>query len=216
MNKRNFYKDLKDILLNRESHGRLIYRGNRELAVLKKWLKSDVRTLNEILSKELSLKGIISKCKKCSNVQEKKFGFGSGKNRVMIILNSPKLIDRVEKKIFREESIELLKKMVMSIGLSFGECYITNMVKCEVDESVTTPGQLLGECKEILKVEIETISPGIILVLGDIIPLRAILKESSKIFWYNIEHPITLIKNPELKRGSWNTLKIIREKLKDI
>ena len=58
--------------------------------------------------------------------------------------------------------------------------------------------------------------PRIVIVFGDIMPLQKIVKGSVDIFWYNIEHPITLIKNPDLKRPAWSTLKLVMAKMKEL
>lgn len=74
----------------------------------------------------------------------------------------------------------------------------------------------MKNCEPIITREIEIIRPLVVIVFGDIIPLQRTIKESRDIFWYNIDHPITIIKNPELKRPAWNTLKLVMAKLGEL
>ncbi|HOO73039.1 MAG TPA: uracil-DNA glycosylase family protein [Spirochaetota bacterium] len=190
----------------------LLYRGDEERAYIAQWISRDLKSFPspEI---EQSIEQTILACSRCGSVAERKIGYGSGANRVMIILNSPGLISSVEKKVYRTESVALLKKMVHAIGLKFNECYVTNLIKCEVSDSLVQPSEIVSNCGHILRREIDFYRPEIVIVLGDLSPLHKIIKQSRGISWHNTEHPITLLKNPDLKRKAWETLKVVMEKL---
>jgi uracil-DNA glycosylase len=192
----------------------LMSRGVEELDRLAGWVCRQERAVED--ARDDDLKKLIESCALCAGVEDRKFSVGTGVNGVMVILNSPPLVNIIEKKLLKKESIELLKKMIQAVGLSFMECYITNLVKCDINDPLMKPSQIVKNCETIINREIEVIKPRVVIVFGDIIPLQKIIKSSREIFWYNIEHPINLIKNPELKRPAWNTLKLIMSKLKEI
>lgn len=192
----------------------LLYRGEAEREQLVEWLG---RAALPTVDKESGdLRGMIEECNRCPGASEKKIGIGTGENRVMVILNSPPLVNLVEKKMLRGESVELMKKMLRAASIDFSASYITNLVKCEVRDPVLKPSQVVSNCERIIMREIEVLGPRIAIVFGDIMPLQRIIKMTSDVFWYNIEHPITIIKNPELKRPAWNTLKLIMGKLREL
>jgi uracil-DNA glycosylase family 4 len=155
----------------------------------------------------------IKECVICGDTDTKKMPLGSGSNGVMIILNSPRLVNATEKLLYRKEAGELLKKIITSMNIQFDECYVTNVIKCDVSNPLMRPSHLLSECEKILKMEFEAMKPSVVIVFGDIMPLQKLVKESGGVEWFNVEHPITLIKNPELKRTAWNTLKLAMGKI---
>lgn len=134
MEKEELYRDLA-ALLKRSAGARggvVLSRGEDELERLAGWLCVQDRAHEA--ARDDDLKKLVEECNRCPGVEEKKFGIGSGSNRVMVILNSPQLVNMVEKKVLKKDSVDLLKKIVQSAGLAFGECYITNLVKCDVND----------------------------------------------------------------------------------
>ena len=103
--------------------------------------------------------------------------------------------------------------MLTSINVEFSLCYITNLLKCEPAETIHRPSTMFMECQHILKKELELISPRLVMVFGEIIPLQKIVHESEGISWFTIDHPITLIKNPDLKRKAWKTLQLVQAEM---
>ena len=196
-------------------------KGEEELLYLKSWL-SDKQLLKSPESSENKkplkpkIKDVIGACNLCEEISEKKFGFGDGTSGIMIILNSPTLISEAERQSYKLESQDLLKKMVESLGIALEKCYTTNLLKCTVKNTLLKPSDILNNCVNILRTEMEFINPKIIIVMGDMIPIQNIVNSNKEIFWYTIEHPITILKNLELKRKAWNTLKVVIEKMKEL
>ncbi len=206
-----------------ESRGRsspLIARGDEEINLLKEWLNSADIPAKEVTGEADSipeqLRKIIESCKECSEISGKKFAFGDGLSGVMVILHSPRLVDRVEKNILKNESVDILKKMLSAINLKMSECYITNMIKCDSDNVFMRPSEMIENCLKILEKEMALIKPRVVIVMGDMQPLQRMVHLSSGILWYTLEHPITLIKNPELKRPAWNTLQTAATEIENL
>lgn len=216
MEEENIYGELSEYLKHSPGRGRvLICRGDEERELLSGWIHPDSEIAGEIARIE-DIRELIETCDSCGDVDERKFGIGTGKNQVMIILNAPPLVNAVEKKMLKKDSVELLKKIIQAAGLAFNECYITNLVKCDIRNPLMKPSQAIQNCGRIIDLEIGLMKPRVAVVFGDLLPLQKIIKESREIIWFNIDHPIMIIKNPDLKRPAWNTLKIIMAKLKEL
>ncbi|HNX24273.1 MAG TPA: uracil-DNA glycosylase family protein [Spirochaetota bacterium] len=194
----------------------LLYRGDEELNLLINMLKPKSETKKILDINNITAESILSECKVCPDIIERKAPFGSGANKVMIILNAPRMANRIEINIHRAESVGLLKKMVSAIGLEMKECYVTNLIKCETSSALIKPSDMVKNCTKVLQKEIDIIKPGLVIVMGDILPLQGIVNSSKGITWFNTEHTISLIKNPELKRPAWETLKLVRNKFLEL
>lgn len=153
----------------------------------------------------------VAQCSKCRTTEKHTIHGGDASSGIMIILNPPSMLASVEKKVFQPEVDEMLTKMMKAIDVDVKACYITNMIKCESQHEL--PGTMFSRCQSLLVKEIELVKPLIIVVMGEMRPLKKIVTNSSGIQWFNIEHPITLIKNPELKKPAWNTLKLVKAAL---
>ncbi len=212
----NFYAGLSDYIKSHNPNERLLlFRGDEELNFLKQWIsfKEEPVKASEPIS-DNSLPGIVKNCIKCGHVENKKMGFGTGKNRIMIILNTPSAVSRVDIDRLRDESKELLKKMLGAISVDIKDCYITNLIKCEAGTSLNRPGLMLKNCEFILKREIQEYDPFYIIVMGDDISVKRMINGKISIKLYKIEHPITLLKNPALKKTAWAILQLIQNAIK--
>jgi DNA polymerase len=178
------------------------------------WINNSVTVPDEVNSE--AIVSLIQKCDKCSKVKEKKKGFGTGANRIMVILNAPMMMNRIEITLYRTESVDLLRKMIKAIGFELEDCYTTNLIKCESDDALTKPSDMIKNCTGILEKELNFYSPEIGIVMGEILPLQSIIKKSSGITWFNTEHPVSLLKNPGLKRPAWETLKEVKKKYREL
>ena len=193
----------------------ILYKGEEERKYLYDYINAIRKKKPEITEDVFEIiKNTIGQCSLCKDMAEKKYGFGGAENGIIVLLNTPKLVNNLERNIYKKDSVDLLKKMLYAISVKLGECYLTNLIKCEIDNTLLKPSQIIKNCESILRKEIELLNPHTVIVLGEMISLQKIIKESSGITWFNVEHPITLIKNPELKRSAWSTLKLVADHLK--
>lgn len=215
---KKIYNDILVFLKNTNLKNRLIlFRGQKERDFLMEFCGLALNLSKSNTSPlQRTPQGLLKTCKKCTNTIEKKSVYGKGSNGIMIIINPPLMIAAPERKKHQSQSSELLKKMLQSIEVDMEECYITSMIKCETDDSLNKPSSMFNNCSPILSAEILFIKPVIIIVMGDMLPLKKIIDDNKKISWYTVEHPIALLKNPDLKRGAWSTLKLVREKYLEI
>lgn len=194
-------------------NGMILFRGDDERAAFDAWLEGKVETHvpddDPVVIDRDRIRAIVEKCGRCAGAGEKKINFGSGSNGVMIILHLPEKITTHEMKAYRSQSNEILRKMLSAINLEAEKCYLTNLIKCEAG-ATHQPSRMFVECADILRAEITEISPKVIIVMGLFGPVAKMSKEFPDIKWFNTEHPVTLIKNPDMKRGAWETLKLVR------
>ena len=205
----------------------LLYRNDEEREFLKSWLERaepEISPPEETFSSRTSpdsedktatesVAVMIDNCKKCANVFNRKAGWGSGLNHLMIVFNFPGNIDKIEKKNLAEESKALFKKMMGAINITLSECYITNMIKCDTDDSLNRPGLMYKNCDILLRHEIREMKPDVIVVMGNasaMTRLRYEETEGKNIVWHEIDHPMILLKNPELKTSAWETLQKLK------
>ena len=205
-----------ELIIRALKKGALIpFRSEAERAFLQTWLAAEKgeRPVKKKVEQDsmhgLSIKDKIRQCNRCAGVSERKFSFGTGENGVMIILHMPSKISAFEKKAFKADSLEMMRKMMKGIGLELEQCYITNMVKCE-SGAVNRPSDMFLQCEDLLKEEVVYAAPSVIIVMGSMGPLGRLAKSVESAAWFTIEHPLTLLKNPEMKRSAWETLKLAK------
>lgn len=188
------------------------FKNQKERDSLIAWLAQSKFSKSISRSTPLDLSGKIAECTLCGNGLHKKSGYGNGTNGVMVILNAPRLISPEEKRMLKTEAVDLMKKMLGAIELEAEHCYITNIIKCDPDVDVP-PSAMYKNCESFLHEEFNSIKPHTVIVMGQIIPLKNIISASNNVKWFNIEHPVTILKNPELKKGAWNTLREVKKRL---
>lgn len=194
--------------------GLVVSRGADERSFLTDYLSSPRHALPVPPRRREPLEVRLRSCDRCGGALEKKGAAGSGENGVMVILNPPARLSGSERRAQRRDSAELLKKMLGAIGIDAARCRITPMIKCE--SGGRSPGQMFSACEEFLEEEIGAMRPRVIIVMGDIIPLKRIIAAFQGIPFFSIDHPVALLNNPELKRGAWSTLKHVRARLDEI
>ena len=216
LKKNNIQKHILDILKDKRSmRNILLYNGDSELKSLFEIINNN-KIKAESTGEQNSFELLFTQCNKCGDIISKRSPFGTGSNRVMIILNRPRLMNMNEIAAYKSESDELLKKMMKAIDLELNECYITSLIKCETNNVLIKPSDMVRNCLLILDSEIDFIKPDLAIVMGDILPLQKIVSSRKEITWFNIEHPISLIKNPELKRSAWSTLKLASKRFLEL
>jgi uracil-DNA glycosylase family 4 len=212
----NLPKHIIDILKDKRSmRNILLHNGDKELKSLSSIIIRKTKPEHNDFSVN-SFEQVFSHCNKCPNIISKRAPFGSGINRVMLILNKPRMINKDEIIKHKIESDELLRKMMSAINLELNECHITSIIKCETNSILHKPSDMLKNCLPILESEIDSIKPNIIIVMGDILPLQKIVNTKKHIAWFNTDHPISLIKNSELKRSAWTTLQLASKKFLEL
>ncbi len=208
------YSDIAKALRDGRRNGRIIIcRGEEERAFLKAFVSTPGPEGGHPPQGAAAERADGGGCDKCGTVRDRKKPAGSGENGVMIILNPPSMVSGMERRKYREEAADLMKKMMAAIEVDIRKCYITSLIKCEPADPAMSPGGMFKNCEPILEEEIARMAPRVAIVMGDMRPLKRVRDRQAAVSWFALDHPITLINNPDLKRGAWSTLKLARESI---
>lgn len=176
----------------------------------------------------------IRSCQSCSLFKSRSVatpGTGGSNPRLLIIgdwltlpVNQP--VD--DHLLFGLEQDRMLAKMISAMGLGTDDVFITNMIKCSVPELVNPTTKQITTCSNYIKRQIAILSPRVVCTMGTIasqmllgssqslIQLRGRfhsyrLDGGSEILVMPTFHPSYLLKNPEMKKPTWNDLQVIKK-----
>lgn len=165
------------------------------------------------------------------------FGEGDPRAALFILGDHPSQTDDRCGKPFSDEAGDLLTRMLAAIGLQRSEVFITNLVKCHAGGNQPLRPEEIKACLPFLYSQIDIVSPQIICTLGQH-AAQALLGSSQTLLrlrgrFHDLKlaraednsgpspirilpslHPAFLIKNPEMKKASWEDLQLIQRTLK--
>jgi DNA polymerase len=120
---------------------------------------------------------------------------------------------------------ELLTKIVEAIGLSRGEVYIANVVKCRPPANRDPAPDEVAACRGLLERQIDLVRPKVIVCLGRVAAQTLLAAELplSKLRgrWHEVRgvptrvtfHPAALLRNASWKRPVWEDMQLVRDRL---
>ena len=200
-------------------------------------ISNNINTL-EILNKpeRLSeLKKEISSIENC-NLKDSSnsiiLGDGNINSSIMFIGETPGVEEEKSGKVFQGEIGALLKKMLAAINIKIENVYLSYSINFRPPEDRKPTAQEIKRYSIFLKKHISIINPKIIVLMGST-AMEALVGLSSKITvergkWKEIIlnkktypimitfNPSYLIRFPENKKFSWEDLKKIKQKIKDL
>lgn len=172
-------------------------------------------------------------CEKCTLKEGRNkvvFGEGNPNAKIMLIGEGPGRNEDIEGRPFVGRAGQLLDKILAACGFTrFTHVFIGNIVKCRPPQNrVPTPEERQA-CLGYLYKQIEIIEPEIIILLGAtalqglIDPKARISKErglwqkwQDKYWVMPTYHPAALLRNPRLKRDSWEDFKNVVYKYREL
>ena len=192
-------------------------------------------TLNEKSEKLNALKeqiNSIENCKLKDNSKNLTFGDGEIFSPIIIISEAPGYEEDRSGLTFQGEVGDLLKKMFLAINIELKNTYKTYSVNFRPPEDRKPTSQEIKRYSVFLKEHISIIDPKIIILLGGT-AMEALTGSNDKITdergkWKEIIlknksypfiitfNPSYLLRYPEYKKYSWEDLKKIRQKIKDL
>jgi uracil-DNA glycosylase family 4 len=185
-----------------------------------------------MLSEIAYLKTEVFNCTKCALAYSRNnvvFGEGNLHAKIFIVGEAPGRDEDIQGRPFVGKSGQLLDKIFTACGFSRGEhVFISNIVKCRPpDNRIPTPSEA-ATCMPFLLQQIELVNPKIIILLGStalkyLIGLeRKITRERGNwLNWQNrlvmpVFHPSALLRDPTLKRDTWEDFKKIVYKYREL
>ena len=181
------------------------------------------------------LKKIINSIKSCdlkTNSKNLILGDGNANSPLMLIGEAPGTEEDLSCLAFQGEVGKLLKKMLIAINIKIDDVYLTYSVNFRPPNDRKPTTQEIKRYSEFLKEHIAIIDPEIIILMGST-AMESLTGINNKISsergdWKEViikdkNYPIMitfspsyLIRFPENKKYSWEDLKKIRQKIKDL
>ena len=181
------------------------------------------------------LKKIINSIKSCdlkTNSKNLILGDGNANSPLMLIGEAPGAEEDLSCLAFQGEVGKLLKKMLIAINIKINDVYLTYSVNFRPPNDRKPTTQEIKRYSEFLKEHIAIIDPKIIILMGST-AMESLTGINNKISsergdWKEViikdkNYPIMitfspsyLMRFPENKKYSWEDLKKIRQKIKDL
>ena len=149
------------------------------------------------------------------------FGAGNPRADLMFIGEAPGRDEDQQGIPFVGRAGQLLTLMIHALGMKREEVYIANVLKCRPPNNRDPLPSEIEKCEPYLLQQIELIAPKLIVALGRFAS-ASLLKTSDalgslrqKMHTYNnvplivTYHPAALLRNPQLKKQTWEDLKKI-------
>jgi len=160
-------------------------------------------------------------------------GEGAAQPLVLVIGEGPGAEEDAQGRPFVGRAGQLLDKMLASINLSRNKnCFIANVVKCRPPNNRDPYPEETAACAGFLKRQITLLKPKFILVAGRVAAqtllktTEAIGKLRGRFTEYSIDnmtipllityHPAALLRNEDLKRPTWEDLKLLRSQIDSV
>ena len=186
------------------------------------------KKLQELKKAILSIKN----CELKKNSTNIVFSDGNQNSKIMILGEGPGANEDLEGMPFIGRAGQLLDKMLLSINLTRGNVYITNVVNYRPPENRSPTEEEIQRYLPYLIRHIEIMSPQILILLGST-ALNTIIGKDEVISkargkWINKKigscvtnviasfHPAFLMRQPGQKAMSWLDLKMIRKKILEL
>ena len=152
------------------------------------------------------------------------FGIGNPDADLVFVGEAPGKNEDLQGEPFVGMAGKLLDNILQTIGLNRSKVYILNVLKCRPPKNRNPLPHELEQCEPYLKTQLKIIQPKLIIALGKVAAqtlLRidiSLSKMREKTYLYeNIDvlvtyHPAALLRNPALKRPTWEDFKKIKTK----
>ena len=159
-------------------------------------------------------------CGLCSTRTTTVPGAGSDTAEVVFIGETPGAEDDASGRPFAGKDGDLLNKMIVAMGLSREQVFITNVIKCRPPANRAPVADEVAACLGHLHRQLAAIRPKVICTLGNL-PLRALLGDDSlgvtRLRGTRLDyrgtpliptfHPAFLLRNEAAKKPCWEDLK---------
>lgn len=172
----------------------------------------------------------VSACTRCRLSEGRTrtvFGCGNPAAELMFVGEGPGAEEDKQGLPFVGRAGELLTRIVQAIEMRREDVYIANVVKCRPPGNRDPQGDEVIACRGYLERQIELIRPRVIVALGRI-AAQTLLGNEDPIGrmrgrWFKVlgvptmvtYHPAALLRNPALKRPTWEDMQQVRDRLRE-
>lgn len=156
------------------------------------------------------------------------FGDGNPLARLMFIGEAPGFEDDKTGQPFSDlagQAGRLLTNILRAMGLSRGDVYIANVIKCRPPDNRRPAPDEVSTCESFLLRQIEAVNPTVVVTLGSlaskallktdesILQLRGRVFQSHGVHVVPTFHPAYLLRTPSAKRETWADMKVVMKLL---
>jgi DNA polymerase len=150
------------------------------------------------------------------------FGVGHPNADLMFVGEAPGGDEDIQGEPFVGRAGQLLTKIIEAIGMTRGDVYIANVIKCRPPSNRNPEPDEVERCEPFLFRQIDIVKPKVIVALGKF-AAQSLLRTSDPItrirgreYKYRSAillptyHPAYLLRNPSAKREVWEDMKRVR------
>jgi uracil-DNA glycosylase len=167
-----------------------------------------------------------TRCRLCEGRRQVVFGAGNSDADLMFVGEGPGAEEDRQGLPFVGSAGELLTRIVQAIEMTRDEVYIANVVKCRPPGNRDPQPDEVAACRGYLERQIALVRPRVIVALGKV-ATQTLLGNDSPIGrvrgqWFQVQgiptmvtyHPAALLRNPALKRPTWEDMQQVRDRLR--
>ena len=168
-------------------------------------------------------------CALAANCTQKVPGVGNREAGLMIIGEGPGHDEDIRGEPFVGRSGQLLDRMLLAIGISRHQVYITNIVKCRPPNNRDPHAEEVVACRRFLHAQISMIRPRVILSVGRVSaqsllqttqPVGRLIPDIHRLPEADIPvkvtyHPAYLLRTPSAKAVAWRDMKVLYKLLRE-
>ncbi len=159
-----------------------------------------------------------SLCRLCKSRTNFVFGSGDPDADLMFVGEGPGAEEDRQGLPFVGASGQLLTRIIAAIGFTRDEVFIANLIKCRPPNNRDPLPDEIETCVPYLLTQIEKIEPKVLVTLGrfsacyfheieaSLGKLRGLVSEFMGVKVVSTYHPAALLRNPSLKRRTWNDM----------
>jgi uracil-DNA glycosylase family 4 len=173
-----------------------------------------------------ALAGVAAGCTRCRLAEGRNkvvFGSGNPSAELMFVGEGPGAEEDRQGLPFVGAAGELLSKIIQAIDRTREQVYIANVVKCRPPGNRDPQPDEVATCRGYLDQQIALVRPRVLVALGRV-AAQTLLGNDAPIGrmrgqWFQVQgiptmvtyHPAALLRNPALKRPTWEDMQQVRD-----
>jgi DNA polymerase len=170
--------------------------------------------------------GECTRCKLAPSRTQIVFGVGNPEADLVFVGEAPGFDEDRLGAPFVGKAGQLLDKMIAAMGLSRGDVYICNVIKCRPPGNRNPEPDEVAACEPFLRQQLDAIRPRLIVALGKF-AAQTLLRSNAPISalrgrWARYQgiqlmptfHPAFLLRSPDRKRDAWQDLQLVMAEMK--
>ena len=170
----------------------------------------------------------VTGCERCHHAKSRTqivFGQGNPRAKLMIVGDTPGPLEDAAGQPFQGEAGALLDKMLVAIGLSRADVWLTTLTLCRPPQEDVVGAEAIVACSPYLRTQIEAIRPQAVLLMGEV-AAQFLFKQQQPLgelrgHWQRVLDrptlatwpPAALLVNPAKKREAWADLQQVQKAL---